>query len=185
MDRSGVGTPAHGQSTQGVSGRPELIPIFDRTGRAKPGPCTGEGGRPGTGAPKLRGNLHVDQCGPPKATRSASSPGTPASETELIQVCADLSDPAIGSKATDAVGGGRADSSRQQGHRQPGNQKESSCFRGKAVTSLPLRVGVDTRNMRSATKADLPSANPDLPPLVPPTIHLPIVRQAHRCDAEM
>lgn len=45
---------------------------------------------------------------------------------------------AIGSKATDAISGRRADSSRQQGHRQPTNQKGFSCFRGKAVTFFPL-----------------------------------------------
>ena len=60
-----------------------------------------------------------------------------------------------------------------------------TTFRGKAVTSLPLRVGLDTRDMRFATRADRPSVHLDRLPLVPPTILLPIVRQAHRCAAEM
>ena len=63
-----------------------------------------------------------------------------------------------------------------------------NTFRGKAgysVTSLLQRVGLDTRDMTFATRPYRPSAHLVPPPLVPPAIHLPIVRQAHRCAAEM
>ena len=77
--------------------------------------------------------------------------------------------------------------SRMRGQRrtnQNGCLQVKTC-RGKAVTSLLQRVGLDTRDMTFATRAGQLSAHPDHPPLVPPAIHLPIVRQAHRCDAEM
>ena len=98
VDGIGVGTPALGQSTQGVSGRPGVDPGL-RPNQSGP-TCAmrwRRRGPPGAAAPGLRRDLRALRADPESykvdfLARDATR------ETKLIQVCADLSDAATATR---------------------------------------------------------------------------------------